>query len=279
MSVFLSKLIPARAAIPAVTRIANPGRIWKKLIYFILTTVAYLGSIGLIWQLLIRLFRIPAYVLPTPTSVLFSLWELPRYYAVHAWITAQEAGLGILIGFAAGFLIGLVLRFGGWVGRLLNPLIVASQVFPKEALAPLFLIYFGFGILPKVVVSALICFFPVAINTYEGLKATPSQHLRLFDVLGASAWQKFWRCSLPFSVRYVSASIRVCAVLGLIGAVVGEFVGASGGLGYVIRTAGSDIGTERVFAALILLGMIGAAFYGTALFIDQVLLKRFTQMT
>lgn len=218
-------------------------------------------------------------MLPTPASVATSLFHLPLFYSVHALVTAEEAGLGIIIGLAAGFLIGIVLRYGGWLGRFLNPLIVGSQVFPKEALAPLFLIYFGFGILPKVVISALICFFPVAVNTYEGLKATPDQHLRLFHVLGASRWQKFWQCSLPSAIRYVSASARVCAVLGLIGAVVGEFVGASAGLGYVIRSATSDIGTERVYAALLLLGAIGACFYGTALFIDRILLKRFTQIT
>jgi NitT/TauT family transport system permease protein len=253
-------------------------RISVQTMRFVLIAAAYVIAIGLSWELLIHLFRIPNYVLPRPTSVLLSLSHLPNYYALHAWLTAQEAGLGILIGFSAGFIIGMVLRYGGWFGRLVSPLVVASQVFPKEALAPLFLIYFGFGMLPKVVISALICFFPVAINTYEGLKATSEQHVRLFHVLGASPWQKFWRCSLPFAVRYVSASGRVCAVLGLIGAVVGEFVGASGGLGYVIRSATSDIGTERVFAALILLGLIGAAFYGVALFIDRVLLKRFTQI-
>jgi len=241
--------------------------------------LCYVLALGLCWQLLITIFHIPQYVVPTPASVATSIFHLPLYYAAHALVTAEEAGLGIIFGLVAGFFIGIVLRYGGWLGRLLNPLIVSSQVFPKEALAPLFLIYFGFGILPKVVISALICFFPVAINTFEGLKATPEQYLRLFHVIGASPWQKFWQCSLPSAIRYVSASVRVCAVLGLIGAVVGEFVGASAGLGYVIRSATSDIGTERVYAALLLLGLIGASFYGITLFIDRILLKRFTQIT
>src|SRR6266498_1374582 len=139
-------------------------RLPHKIAYYVLAAVGYVIAIGLLWQLLISVFHIPQYVLPTPRSVAASLLRLPRYYAGHAFVTAEEAGLGILIGFAAGFVVGIVLRYGGWIGRLLSPLIVGSQVFPKEALAPLFLIYLGFGILPKVVMSALICFFPVAIN-------------------------------------------------------------------------------------------------------------------
>lgn len=237
----------------------------------------YVFALVLFWDLVIRIFQIPHYVLPHPRAVVNSIIALPSYYASHALVTMQEAGLGILIGFTSGLIIGIVLRYGGWLGKLLNPIVVASQVFPKEALAPLFLIYFGFGIMPKVVISALICFFPVAINSYEGLKSTPEQYQRLFHVLGASKWQTFWRCSLPFALKYVSASARVCAVLGLIGAVVGEFVGAGAGLGYVIRSATSDIGTDRVFAALLLLGLMGASLYGFAVFLDRILLKNYTQ--
>src|SRR5947208_16194834 len=97
-------------------------------------------------------------------------------------------------------------------------------------------------------------------------------------VLGATAWQRFWRCRLPFAARYVLGALRVCATLSVIGAVVGEFVGSSAGLGHVIRSASSDLGTERIYAALLLLGLMGAAFYGVAAFIEQVLFRKYTRV-
>jgi NitT/TauT family transport system permease protein len=206
-----------------------------------------------------------------------SFATLPGFYWYHTLVTVQEAGFGLIIGFAAGFLCGIILRYGGPIGRALNPLILASQVFPKEALAPVFLVFLGFGVLPKIVISALICFFPVAVNTFRGLQATPVAYEQLMHVLGASAWCRFWHCHLPFAARYIFASINVCATLSIIGAVVGEFVGSTAGLGHVIRAANADVGTERVYAALIILGVLGSSFYGISLLIERVPFRRFTQ--
>lgn len=232
------------------------------------------GIIG-IWQLCVTVFDIPRYLIPPPLDVLRSMIALPQYYLRHAAVTFSEAGLGILLGFSTGFFVGLLLRYGGWVGRAFSPLVVASQVFPKEAIAPLFLVYFGFGAFPKVLISALICFFPVAINTHHGLTATPEPFRRLMHVFGSSPWQSFIRCQLPFATKYIIAAARVCAVLGLIGAVVGEFVGASAGLGHVIRDANADMGTERIYAALILLGAMGGLFYGIVALVERVFLARY----
>lgn len=234
------------------------------------------GIIG-IWQLCVTIFEVPRYLIPPPLDVLRSMTTLPQYYLKHALVTFSEAGLGILLGFSTGFLVGLLLRYGGWVGRAFSPLVVASQVFPKEAIAPLFLVYFGFGVFPKVLISALICFFPVAINTHHGLTATPEPFRRLMHVLGSSPWQNFIRCQLPFATKYIIAAARVCAVLGLIGAVVGEFVGASAGLGHVIRDANADMGTERIYAALILLGSMGGLFYGTVALVERIFLARYVR--
>jgi len=245
------------------------GRIGIALVYI-------LGITGL-WQLCVAVFDIPRYLVPPPLDVLRSMTSLPQYYLRHAAVTFSEAGLGILLGFSTGFLVGLLLRYGGWVGRAFSPLVVASQVFPKEAIAPLFLVYFGFGAFPKILISALICFFPVAINTHHGLTATPEPFRRLMHVLGSSPWQSFTRCQLPFAAKYIIAAARVCAVLGLIGAVVGEFVGASAGLGHVIRDANADMGTERIYAALILLGSMGGLFYGTVALVERVFLARYVR--
>jgi NitT/TauT family transport system permease protein len=234
-------------------------------------TVLYLAALWFFLEFLIWFFDLPTYLVPRPQLIVASLARLPSYYAEHAWVTFQEAALGALIGFSAGFCLGVFLRYGGWAARILNPVILASQVFPKEALAPLFLVFLGFGVLPKIVIAALISFFPVVINTAQGLRATPEALEKLMHVIGANEWERFWRCRLPCAAPYVLASLRVCATLSVIGAVVGEFVGSSAGLGHVIRSAGADVGTDRIYAALLLLGLLGASFYGIALFIETCL--------
>lgn len=254
---------------------------WKSVsrrgLWYMICTVLYLAALWFLWEAVILIFNVPRFILPPPSEVLVSYRELPWFYAKHAWVTFQEAGYGLLIGLGAGLLFGIVLRFGGPIGRVMNPFLLASQVFPKEALAPIFIVALGFGMAPKILISALICFFPIAINTFKGLQAAPSSYERLMHVLGASPWQTFWRCYLPFSLPYIFAALRVSATLSVIGAVVGEFVGASSGLGHVIRAANADIGTERIYAALILLGIIGAIFYGSAVATDRFLFGRFTR--
>jgi len=247
---------------------------WLKLS---LKIAAYIIFVFGVWNLLIMIFRLPSYMVPAPGDVLTSLSKLSAFYRHHTLVTLEESGFGLIIGFAAGFICGLLLRYGGRIGRAINPLIIASQVFPKEALAPLFLVFLGFGVLPKIVISALICFFPIAINTFKGLEATPSAYRKLMHIVGASPWQRFVRCDLPFAAPYIFASLSVSATLSIIGAVVGEFVGSSAGLGHVIRAANADVGTERIYAALIILGAMGSLFYGITLFLGRVLFKRYTQ--
>ncbi len=235
-------------------------------------------TIGLIfmWQLIVYFFKIEPFLLPSPGAVFVSIVSLPSYYIEHTFVTLREAGYGLLIGFALGFILALIIYYGGLLGRILNPLILSTQVFPKEALAPIFLVFLGFGIFPKIVIAALICFFPVVINTVKGLEATPSSFEKLMHVLGANKLQMFWYCRLRFAAPYILAALRMCATLSVIGAIVGEFVGSSAGLGHVIRSASSDIGIERVYASLIILGLMGWAFYAVSLFIEKVIFRRYT---
>src|SRR5438105_4757090 len=127
--------------------------------------VAFFG----LWYSGVRFFRVPEYVLPAPAAVAISLAAYPGYFLYHFSITFLESVFGAMLGFLLGVSSGLLLRYGGYIGRALHPPIVASQVFPKEALAPIFLIIFGFGVEPKIVISALICFFPVAVSVERGL--------------------------------------------------------------------------------------------------------------
>jgi NitT/TauT family transport system permease protein len=252
---------------------ANKNRQWFRWIYQgSIYVIVVLG----VWQAAVSFFRIPSYLVPAPAAVFGSLWRMPDYYLRNAAVTLVEAFGGALLGFFAGALTGILLRYGGRIGRAVSPLILASQVFPKEALAPLFLVYLGFGIFPKIVIAALICYFPVTINTLKGLQAAPRSYERLMDVLGASEWRRFWHCRVPFAIPYLLAALRLCTTLSVIGAVVGEFVGSSAGLGRVIRAANSDIGTDRIYVALLLLGVLGMAFYGASVALERFVFRRFS---
>lgn len=239
----------------------------------------YIIALILLWYLVLAVFKIEPFLIPAPDRVFHSLVKLSEYYLSHTWVTFSEAGLGMVIGFALGFVLAVFIHYGGIAGRILNPLIISTQVFPKEALAPIFLVFLGFGMLPKIVISALICFFPVVINVAKGLEATPASYEKLLFVIGAREIQIFFHCRLGFAAPYIFAALRLCATLSVVGATVGEFVGSDAGLGHVIRSASSDIGIERVYAALILLGVVGGILYGATIFIERVLFARYARST
>jgi NitT/TauT family transport system permease protein len=236
----------------------------------IAAAAAYVAVALAIWHYSVIWFVIPNYILPTPVSVIQSTLTHPQFYLMHTGVTATEAFLGGVLGFALGFTMALVLRYGGVIGRVAEPLVIASQVFPKEALAPVFLVLLGFGLAPKVLIASLICFFPAVVAVERGLRETPDNAERLLRVLGATPWQRFWRCQLPYAAPHIFSSLRICATLSVIGAVVGEFVGASAGLGYVVRAASGEIAMDRVYAALLLLGALGGLFYGGAIAIERL---------
>lgn len=245
-----------------------------RLLLRILVGAAY-GAAGLLlWQGVIVVFSPPDYLLPAPGQVGEALLRNSAYFLRHTAVTATEAGLGATLGFTLGVLAALAMRYGGWFGRGLRPVVIASQVFPKEALAPVFLALLGFGMASKVLIALLIAFFPVVIGVERGLRETPESADRVLRAFGATPMQRFWRCHLPYAAPHIFSALRVCATLSVVGAVVGEFVGASAGLGHVVRSASGDIAIDKVYAALLCLGVLGALFYGLAAAIESLLFRR-----
>src|SRR5712691_643377 len=242
-----------------------------KLATTILQVIAYIVAILVIWKGTTALSGIPAIVLPPPDVVLGSILRFPSFYAFHSVVTAYEAALGLALGTICGFGLAIVLHYSPSVARVCMPVVVALQVFPKEALAPLLIVVLGLGIGPKIFISAMICFFPVIVNTLRGFGSVPIGQLELFKSLGATEMRTFLTCRLPFASRYLMAALRLCATLAVVGAVVGEFSGSSAGLGHVIRAASNDLGTDRIYAAVILLGFVGFALYGLVVISDQIL--------
>ena len=170
---------------------------------------------------------------------------------------ARIRDMGAALGFGCGLLLGQSRRLRRW----LTPYLVLSQVTPKLALAPLFIVWFGFGLLPTVVMTALICFFPLLENTLSALDQTDARQLELFRALGASRWQTLWRLQLPAGRHTLAAGLRVALVLAWVGAVVSEFISASHGLGAVIIGAQGSMDTALMFAALALIAGLGITSY------------------
>ena len=239
------------------------------------TSLLVLLALLLAWEAGARAFQLSALVLPPPSSVLQALWKglASGYFWPHIRATATELVLGLLAGCGIGFAVGVVLAEVPGLRRVVMPYVVVSQVVPKLALMPLFIVWFGFGLTSTVVITALICFFPLMENTMTGLAQVPPDRLELFRLLGASRWQTLWRLKLPSGLPSVLAGLRIAVVLALVGAVVGEFIGASHGLGALIIAAQGSMDTPLMFAVLVLVSLLGLLAYQAALFLERRLLR------
>ncbi|MEQ6433983.1 ABC transporter permease [Comamonas sp. w2-DMI] len=228
-----------------------------------------------LWELLVRQWGLSALVLPAPSAIAQSLWTglASGYFWPHVWSTLQALLLGLAAGSVVGLLAGMALAEWALLERVLKPYVVVSQVVPKLALAPLFVLWFGFGMLPTVLITALICFFPLMENTLTGLRQVDASRLQLFRMLGATRLQTLLRLKLPTGLPAILAGLRVAVVLALVGAVVAEFMGASRGLGAVVIAAQGMMDTTLMFAALVLIAAMGLLLYQACLVLERRLLR------
>jgi NitT/TauT family transport system permease protein len=215
-------------------------------------------------------------VLPPPSRIAQSLWQglASGFLWPHIAVTGFEMLAGLCLGCVLGLVGGIALgELPRW-RSVLMPYVVVSQVVPKLALVPVFIMWFGFGWWPTVVVTALICFFPLLENTVTALTHVDAQQLDLFRLLRASRWQTLWRLKLPAGLPTILAGFRVAVVLSLVGAVVGEFMGAGKGLGALIIAAQGSMDTPLMFAVLVLITLMGWGTYQLAVHWEAVMLRR-----
>ena len=228
------------------------------------------------WYGLVQWRRLPPLVLPLPTAVARALVQnlLDGFLWPHLWVTLSEILLGFSGGSVLGIGLGSLVALAPLAQRVLNPYIIASQAMPKLALAPLFVIWCGFGIAPKALIAALIAFFPLFENTLTGLSAIDTETLDLFRMLGASRWQVFSKLLLPNAVPYLFAGLRVAIVLSVVGAVVGEYIGANKGLGALIMASQGMMDTTLMFAVFIMLTLVGIVLYQLVVYCERLVLTR-----
>jgi NitT/TauT family transport system permease protein len=227
------------------------------------------------WESGARAFGLSSLVLPAPSLVGAALWKglASGYFWPHLRATAWQLLLGVLAGCGIGFAAGVAMAESRVLRGLLWPYVVVSQVVPKLALMPLFILWFGFGATSLVVITALICFFPLLETTVTSLQQVPPERLELFRLLGASRAQTLWRLKLPTGAPGILAGLRVAVMLALVGAVVGEFIGASRGLGALVIAAQGSMDTPLMFATLVLIALLGLVAYQLTLWLERWLLR------
>ena len=232
-------------------------------------------AILLAWEAVVRLADISALVIPLPSTVLEVLWSglVTGFLWPHIWVTGAETLLGFTVGCTVGFVSGILLGEVGFLRRLLWPYILASQMVPKLALGPVFIIWFGFGMTSTVIITGLICFFPLLENTLTGLQAATPEKRDLFRMLGASRLQTLLRLKIPTGLPVIMAGVRVAIVLALVGAVVGEFIGGSQGLGASIIAAQGMMDSPLMFALFTVITAMGLLFYQLTILLERWLLR------
>ena len=228
------------------------------------------------WEVYCRVAGVPALIVPLPSDVLRTLWDglAGGHLLPHLWVTTAEMAMGLAAGCAVGFLAGVLLAEVPVLRRLFYPYIVASQVVPKLALGPLFIVWFGFGMTSTVVITALICFFPLLENTMTGLQQVDSNKRELFRMLRATRLQTLLRLKIPSGLPVILAGLRVAVVLALVGAVVGEFIGGRQGLGASIIAAQGMMDSTMMFALFIVITVLGMIVYQAAAGLERWLLRR-----
>ncbi|OUS23542.1 ABC transporter permease ['Osedax' symbiont bacterium Rs2_46_30_T18] len=215
----------------------------------------------LLWQAIVIYFEMPPFILPPPLLVLEKLIGSYQLLLSHSLITMSEIVLGLLLGLLMGLLFALQMLLFKPLRRWLLPVLIASQAIPVFALAPILMLWFGYGMTSKVIMAALIIFFPVTTTCFDGLRYTPIGYLDLAHTMGANKWRQLWHIRLPAALPTLASGIRVAAVVAPIGAVVGEWVGSSGGLGYLMLQANARMQIADMFAALFILALFSIALY------------------
>jgi NitT/TauT family transport system permease protein len=226
----------------------------------------------LIWQIGVAVGRVPAYLLPAPSEILLTFVNNLGKLLSHGWITTYEMLLGYFLAVAIAIPLAIAITSSRRFDEFVTPTMLFFQVVPKVAIAPLFLVWFGVGVTPKIYVAFLISFFPIVIDTAVGLRSMSAEMTDLARSMGASRLQVFTQFRLPTSLPYLFSGLKVAATLAVAGAVVGEYVGADKGLGYLLLVTNSNMQTALMFATIVALTCIGLVFFYLVEYLESLLI-------
>lgn len=248
------------------TFLAHPRSpsIWVRLRNFVQNwgTALIITMLGLVlWEVCVRVFSVQEWLLPPVSQILRELIADPPLFISNGWVTLREILVGFIVSTSFGFVMATGMFWSRLMERSVYPFLIASQTVPVFALAPLLIIWTGTGMTPKVVIVVLFTFFPITIGLMTGLRSVDADMIDMFRTLGATKWQMFVKLHLPSALPYLFAGLKVAAVVSVIGAVIGEWIGASEGLGWLIKTSGSRYQTDKVFAAIFTLSVMASMMF------------------
>jgi len=224
------------------------------------------------WETAVRIDSTPRWLLPPPSAIAGSFRDDWRSLLHHSRITFGEVLLGFGLALVTGIVTGVAIDASAILRRSVYPLIIASQTIPMVALAPIMLIWFGYGLLPKVLITALIGFFPIAVNTVDGLRAADRDTLALLRSMGSSAYQRFRLVRVPAALPLLFSGARVAITFCVIGAIFGELAGSSAGLGYLMERSAAQFQTARVFACMMILAVMGIGLFSVIAGLERLAL-------
>jgi NitT/TauT family transport system permease protein len=227
--------------------------LWRPVLFVLLLVV--------LWWVATSSSAVPPYILPSPQDTWSAFTTNASYLALHTQVTALETVLGFIIAFLLGEAVAIIMVYSSAVEKTMYPIILFAQVIPKIAIAPLFVVWLGFGMEPKIWVAVLMAFFPIVISGMAGLRSVDPEILELTSTMGANPIKTFMKVRFPASLPQLLSGLKVAATLAVTGAVVGEFVGANEGLGYVILQANGNIDTAMLFAALFIMSALGILLF------------------
>jgi ABC-type nitrate/sulfonate/bicarbonate transport system permease component len=221
------------------------------------------------WDLIAKALNIQDFLVPAPHDIATSLWDDRSLLLSNAWVTLKEVLLGFAIAAAAGIAFAVLIHLSETARRAVYPLLIGSQTVPIVILAPILVVWFGFGLTPKLVIVALICFFPITVNTLDGLRSVDPDLTKMMRALGAGRLQRLWRAEAPTALPYTFSGARVAITVSVIGAVFAEYVGSSDGLGHLINQAQAQLLTARSFAAVVVLSVMALGLFALVSLIER----------
>jgi NitT/TauT family transport system permease protein len=252
----------------AVTPAPGPTRL-RVLGAELLLPAATLAVIVALWEVAVRVFDVAAFVLPPPSLIVREAWAFRAHLLGHTWATLWETLVGFALSIAIGIPLAACIALSPFLRNAIYPLLVVTQSVPKVAIAPLIILFMGVGESPKILVAFLVAFFPIVVDTATGLNAVPPELLDLSRSLKASKVQEFVKIRFPTAVPFIFSGLKVAVALSVVGAVVGEFVQADKGLGYLIVVSTSFFRTALAFAAMAILSLMGIALFALVALIER----------
>ncbi len=230
-------------------------------------------AILVLWQVIVVVLKIPEAILPTPTRIFDTLVEHRVLLLQHTWPTALQCIYGFLLAVAVGVGLGMAIAFSRLFRTGVYPLVIAFQVVPKVALAPLFIVWFGLGTTSRVLLAFVIAFFPMVVNTFAGIQSTDPVMIRMARSFSASRWTIFSKIEFPTALPYIFSGLKIGITFAVIGIIVAEFVTAQEGLGYLIVFSEGNVDTPMLMAAIFVLSVVGVILYASIVLLEKLVIR------